>query len=518
MILLTVSPGPSPWELDVSCPKHDAAKEQFGAMPGIRWIPSERVRRGPAEAVRLACKALERAGVAKVREVRPDHASASALVALTTPGLREYQRDGAEWLARTVRDTGAALLADEMGIGKSAQAIAACDALGDEPTLIVCPAIVVPHWREQLKKFGLPDRWWRAMSYDAFRIAWKKDPASLTSFRRGVLDELHYLATSRSKRSVAVAEWRHASGAQLIGLTGTPMTAQPSNLWHPLDVLHPGRWGSWFLFTKRYCNGRYEEIPNLPEKPPVWHADGVSRPLELAERLRAVMLRRTKSEVAIELPSRTRRMHEIALPAKARKDLARAQATLDWQGRKASSVQSLLSNVEAYKIDAAVELAQEIVASGSRPLLLTTRKDTAQQLGRRLNAVVVDGDTDVSKRAAELRDAPIGVATMYSVTTGIDLVGFDSVIFTGLDWLPSTLLQAEARVHRIGQTRGVQIWYLIGLGTLDEIVRERVIDRLDAFDEIAGASSDGLAVDLRGGTDDELLASLCANIVRGAAA
>lgn len=518
VILLTVSPGPRSWELDVRCAYNEAASAQFKAIPGIRWDLTDRVRRGPAEAVRIACRELERAGIGRVREAGEPH-TFTEFPPIDMGVLRTYQRDGARWLAATVRDTGGALLADEMGIGKSAQAIAACDALGDVPTLIVCPAIVVPHWKGQLQRFGLPERWWRAMSYDAFRMAWRKDPRALSSFKRAVIDEMHYLSNSRSQRSTAIAAWRHAAGPQLIGLTGTPMTARPSDLWHPLDVLHPGRWGSWFTFTKRYCGGRYEEIPNMPERAPVWVADGVSRPLELAERLRAVMLRRTKAEVALELPARTRNMLEVSLPAKARRDLARAQAALDWRGRKAESVQALLSNVEAYKVDAAVELTQEIAASGGRPLLLTTRKETARDLGKRLpGSVVVDGDTDAADRGAMLADARIGIATMYSVTTGIDLVGYDSVIFCGLDWLPSTLLQAEARVHRIGQTRAVAVWYLVGQGTLDEVVRERVIDRLDTFEEIGGRSSDGLAQDLRGGSDEELLASLCANIVKGCAA
>jgi SNF2 family DNA or RNA helicase len=98
------------------------------------------------------------------------------------------------------------------------------------------------------------------------------------------------------------------------------------------------------------------------------------------------------------------------------------------------------------------------------------------------------------------------------VTTGIDLVGFDAVILVGLDWLPSKLLQGEARVHRQGQARAVAIWYLIGLETVDEVVRERVLDRLDMWEEILGKESTGMSNDLGGGTADEILGSLIARI------
>jgi len=168
-------------------------------------------------------------------------------------------------------------------------------------------------------------------------------------------------------------------------------------------------------------------------------------------------------------------------------------------------VSSLLSNVEAYKVDAAVSLARDVIASGGRPLLLTTRKATAAALGEALQCPVVDGDTPPQERQAILAAAPCGAATMYSVTTGIDLVGYDHVIFTGLDWIPATLLQAEARAHRIGQLRHVHVHYLIGMGTLDEIVRERVIDRLGMFEAvIGGAEGDeaAMAQDLGGGSED----------------
>ena len=124
------------------------------------------------------------------------------------------------------------------------------------------------------------------------------------------------------------------------------------------------------------------------------------------------------------------------------------------------------------------------------------------------------GDAPPAKRAELLTSGDgAAVATMYAVTTGIDLVEFDVVIFVGLDWLPSTLLQAEARLHRIGQRRPVTIYYLIGRGTLDEVVKERVIERLHNFVTLTGASGDEsqLAADLTDGDEDSLIAELVAH-------
>ncbi|MDX1410495.1 MAG: hypothetical protein R3330_20235, partial [Saprospiraceae bacterium] len=106
-------------------------------------------------------------------------------------------------------------------------------------------------------------------------------------------------------------------------------------------------------------------------------------------------------------------------------------------------------------------------------------------------------------------------ATMHSVTTSIDLVEFDCAIFVGLDYVPSRLLQAEARVHRTGQRRGVTIYYLIGAGTIDEVIQDRVISRLETFAQLTdGAEGDQaeLAQHLRGATDDELIAQIVAQV------
>ncbi len=130
---------------------------------------------------------------------------------------------------------------------------------------------------------------------------------------------------------------------------------------------------------------------------------------------------------------------------------------------------------------------------------------------------MVTGELPAAQRQARLADpqARAGVATMYSVEVGIDLVGYDVVIFAGLDWLPKTLLQAEARAHRIGQRRTVNVFFLVGLGTIDEVVRERVIDRLEAHETLTGNDAEGLLGTLAGAQDEE---SLLDAIVAGLAA
>jgi SWI/SNF-related matrix-associated actin-dependent regulator of chromatin subfamily A-like protein 1 len=242
-------------------------------------------------------------------------------------------------------------------------------------------------------------------------------------------------------------------------------------------------------------------------------ADGASHVEELSLRLRSVMLRRTKSEVALELPARTRTVIEVELPPKAKKALQAAAKALDWAGSAKAGVGSLLSQVEAYKVEAALELARDVIANGGRPLLLTTRKATAEQLADELRCPCAHGDnsTPENRRSILLSGDGAAVSTIDSVTTGIDLVQFDCVIFTGLDWVPSKMLQAEARIHRLGQSRGVTIYFLVGVGSIDEVVRERVIDRLEVIATLAGGDESVMASEL-GGNDDDILAALVAAV------
>lgn len=549
MILVTVTHHASDpyWAVRVTPSSYnEAAKTQLSAMPGLTWVRDKSTAngagyyKGPVEAARIVSATLEAAGIARVKwdggRVPPTDSYLGK--GLETTGLRDYQRDAVAWLRWELLTTRGALLADEMGLGKTAATISALDAACPEGRiLIVCPAVVVPHWEAQITRWGT--RFGHStgdleFSDDAAGRAFHRRVAKrwhVTSYEQAtkaganltwgavVLDEIHYLMNPKAVRSKAVAALLEANPQALrIGLSGTPMTARPSDLWHPLHLLHPERWGNQWQFQKRYCAGRYEEIKAIGKS--VWVADGSSHEAELATRLQAVMMRRTKAQVATELPKLTRQVIEVELPAKARRGLDGSILSATSDGPSAAPmrmrVADLLSASEEHKTSAAIDLARDIIASGGRPLILTLRRETADRIGTALLSPVVNGDTPANERAATLQQpgAPAGVATLASVTTGIDLIAFDCAIMVGLDWLPSAMLQGEGRVHRLGQDRPVTIYYLVGIGTIDEAVRERVIDRLDTFAVITGGdATGGMGLTLAGGTEEELLASLVSAVM-----
>lgn len=533
----------------------DVVREHGKNMPGVRWDRDRSRYMGPHCAIEAMATNLERLNAVVVVRREPDLTRlrgpwrlAPADLVGVHPGMRGYQLDGVGRCAGTIKATGAALLADEMGLGKTLQAITTMSAIGAMRPIVIAPAIVVPHWIAQIKKWrgerphespeSLPPghvvdaegRTWRVVSYEGFVIAQRGGNkrkgrhhiARLDDHDACVLDEIHHLMNSRSRRSRAIHDWiecqrKTATWCGVLGLSGTPMTARPRDLWHPLDVLWPTAWGTFFGFTKRYCDGHYEAVPGVGD---VWRSEGTSRSNELGQRLRHYMVRRTKAEVAVELPPLQRTVIEVELADKARRDSAKGARLAAKTGLGGSVVAQLLSGVETYKLDAAEALAREVIASGGTPLLLTTRKATAQELGQRLGCPVATGEMPVSRRAETLQTGargPVGcgAATLYSVTTGIDLVDFDTIVMVGLDWVPSNLLQGEARIHRIGQQAGsVSVYYLVGMGTIDEAVRSAVIDRLDTFVAVVGGDGERqMAGHLAGSeTDDDVLAGIVAGL------
>lgn len=521
-----------------------AVRDQMRLVPGSIWSREKRCYTAPEEALESVLQTLEKARVARVRREQAPATREPGRTLWRPLGpsrkgleLMKHQLEGIAFLREKLTAFSAAILADEMGLMKTAQAILACKP--GKLTVVVCPAVVATHWQDEIRDWAGEEAlvWtgkkkpklvadalaaspfrWLVMSYDMFRKLWPSLPIA----HQIIIDELHYLGSSKALRSKAVREYlqRCQSGCDaasshrkpsLIGLTGTPITAWLENLHNPLDLLFPGRFGTWWQFTARYCNGRFEPLEDklgrpildyegLPRR--VWRADGVSNLAELRSRLAHFLLRRTKKDSGIELPPRIRTTIPVDLPAGARKELRQ----LTREVRSPDALKRALRGVEVYKLDAAVELAEELRDAGNRVLLFTNRRAHARTLGERLKAPVVTGEDDPSERRDRLieNDAKVAVATMYSVTTGIDLTHFDSCIFVGLDWVPSNLLQAEARLHRPGQKKTVNVYFLIGRPSIDEHIRKVVVDRLETFSEVLGdgtASEKELAQELENRSD-----------------
>lgn len=443
--------------------------------------------------------------------------------------LREYQRDAVVFLLQEKR----AILADDMGLGKTASAITAATLTEASRILVVCPSYVRGVWhnthdRGEIGKWApdarnifhcigvknvslaagvRADADVAICHYDILHAwastlaAWKPDVV--------IFDEAHYLTNPDSQRTkAAVRVSREAS--YVWGLTGTPMTNRPKDLWGVLSTVVPGRFGDpeegFFRFGLRYCDAQKEAV--TPTKT-VWKFDGASHLPELRARMRHFMLRRTKSEVAKELPAKTRQVIRV--------DAGRRDVALTSLSGKSALRAALGAAADAKLTEYAAPVVREHLDAGRKVVVTSYRRSVAEWFAREFSGALIHGGIPMTKREAtllSLRGAEGGsllATTIDSTSTGIDLSYADVGILVELTYEPHELLQWEARFHRLTTKEPKLYQYLIARGTADELIADAVLAKLDVFAEAIGAIDGDLRSDMRE-KEEDIMADLYARL------
>jgi superfamily II DNA or RNA helicase len=494
-------------------------------VPLHRLLATVRERRalvtiGAGEVVRLAAPLIERLGrLADLAEDAPEGARVgrvhgAALAAdlgarladaaepaevPVPPGLRatlrDYQRDGFAFLARRAAWAPGAVLADDMGLGKTVQAIALLAHRGGR-SLVVAPTSVLPAWRDALARF-LPDLP-VALHHGAARGALPEAGAVLTSWDllardealgaarwdTVVLDEAHAAKNPRTRRAAAAAA---LDAGFRVALTGTPLENHLGELWSLFAVVVPGLLPAEDVFRARF------QHPIERERDP-----------ERLERLRALvhpfLLRRTKAQVARELPPRTELVEHVVLGRadRAAYDRLRRAAAATWADAAARDRFALLAALTRLrqlacdgrlvdpaaapgsKLGRLVELLLEVRAEGQRALVFS---EFTSLLGLAEPAIVaaglvalrLDGATSLAERERRVAAFQAGQADVFLLSrkaggTGITLTAASVVIHLDPWWNPATEDQASDRAHRLGQSAPVTVVRLVAKDTLEERV------------------------------------------------
>lgn len=488
------------WALDCTVEQH----EQLQDIPGLRYLPHGTVS-GTIDAVAVCCLRL---GLE-----HPEFTKKGSNNELLFPGdtLRPYQKAGVERLLSIMRQVGGAVLADDVGLGKTRQAHALGKILGGRKLAIV-PAYVRESWREELAKLGEKSisvispgaskrdqaEWatcisseWVICSYDMVekvsQVAFTGRPPDMV-----LMDEGHYLCGRRTKRSVTVENICTLTTYKLL-MTATPMYSRPRDFYRPLKILFGHRFGSPSAFDFAYCAGSLNTWGGIENK-------GASNENELRLRLSYYMIRREKKDVLKELPPLTRQVMWLD-PSKEAASVFHKQMTHKTPGGISEALEATLAG----KMDTAVELAIQV----RRFLLFTHRRSHAREMAHQLQqagtpCVCITGDMDTKARAESCRLAQAQgwgvVATIDSLGAGVNLQGVASYgIMHSIDWIPLKMVQAEGRLHRMGQLDPVQWVYLAMSGTMDEVVVRTVIEKLDQWRGVMGQHDQ---VDMRNALDD----------------
>ena len=460
---------------------------------------------------------------------------ALSVVATRAPRLHAallpFQREG---VAFALKREGRALIAHDMGLGKTLQALACLAHYAHEwPALVVVPASMRWPWVDALELW-LDERLVKPGDVNVVRDGGNTRIASKTSritivsypllsvesiraqceaaaFQVVVADESHYVKDSKAKRTKALVPILKRA-KRCVLLSGTPALNRPRDLFTQLDALRPGRMGSFSDFAKRYCDARM--------KPWGWDASGGSNLQELHGILtRTYMHRRLKSVVADQLPRKRRECVRFELAADAARvanEAARAlveslrgvrsdgsDSTRRFDALKALTAWGVVT-AQAKAGDVAARVAEILESgSGNKMLFFAHHHCMLDAMTNALRAarvphVRIDGTTPSLERAIAVRrfqeetELRVAVLSIQACGQGITLTAASDVVFGELHWVPAAMLQAEDRAHRIGQKHPVNVRYLCAAGTLDDIVWPAVSRKLEQI----GAALDGAGAGL----------------------
>ncbi|WP_432741750.1 SNF2-related protein [Methylobacter sp. G7] len=425
--------------------------------------------------------------------------------------LRHYQQQGLNWLQFLREYKFSGILADDMGLGKTIQTLAHLliekqSGRMSLPSLIIAPTSLMSNWRRETERFT-PDLkililqgterkqlFYKIRDYDLILTTYPlltRDEETLLEhdYHYLILDEAQVVKNPLSKAAQLV---RRIKSNHRLCLTGTPMENHLGELWTQFDFLMPGFLSDSATFKKRY------------RTPIEVHGDSEQRS-RLSRRVAPFMLRRTKQEVATELPPKTEIIRSVPLYPKqaalyesirltmekkvrdaiAQKGLSRSHITiLDalLKLRQTCCDPRTLRLVEAQKVqesaklDLLMELLPEQLEEGRRILVFSqfTRmialiEDalSAQKIGyTKLTGQTRNRDEAIERfKSGEVN---VFLISLKAGGVGLNLTEADTVIIYDPWWNPAAESQAADRAYRIGQDKPVFVYKLITENTVEE--------------------------------------------------
>lgn len=422
------------------------------------------------------------------------------------PTLFHYQDVGAAWLAEKKK----AILADEMGLGKTAQAIQACALLDLHNILVICPKTLIPTWRQEfalwqphwtvgvvhgstVARHQQWSRWTRVaiVSYETFRSDFTEVAA--IKWDGLIVDEAHRLRNRKARTTRDVTTLARTCPVTFL-LTGTIVTNHPADVWPLLHIVDRGRFRSFWKFAEAhhvvYTTGFG------------WTVGPVINPDAYVETLQPYVLRRTKADVATELPSKIviqewlePTEHQVAVQRQLLEDfytqsnghLTLVPTTIACMTRlrQAAIDPALISGggegLEGPKVSRLLEIIDEesrpVVVFSTFSSALHRLASTLQQRNRRVG--VISAHTDINERSrlvGRLQRSKLDVLLcgIKSGGVGLTLTAATTAVFLDKHWSPAINVQAQDRLHRVGQTEPVTIVELLTCGSIDEYVESIV--------------------------------------------
>jgi SNF2 family DNA or RNA helicase len=442
--------------------------------------------------------------------------------------LRPYQKIGLKWLWNLYHYDLSGILADDMGLGKTHQAMALLAACLNKPEnlqkkyLVVCPTSVIYHWQNLLKVF-LPNAKVKMFygsqrqlvdfeesfdllltSYGTLRSDIKE--ISKVKFEVSILDEMH---VAKNQTSQIHKSLKKLTSQMKVGLTGTPIENDLSELKALFDVVLPQYFPDSVTFKEQFVF-------------PIEKYDDYERKKLLKKMIAPFVLRRKKTEVLSDLPEK---IEEISYVDLSDEQKALYQQIVQEKRLKMNEMEEeenfyfhvfqlfnklkqvcnhpalVLQDVANYKnyqsgkfelfkellIEARNSKQKVVVFSQYLGMLEILRLHLEEE---KIGYAGIQGNTrDRKEQIEKFKEDPqceVFLASLQAAGVGIDLVSASIVIHYDRWWNPAKENQATDRVHRIGQTRGVQVFKLVSKDTIEEHIHDMILKKLELAQSIVG--------------------------------
>ncbi|MFC4930646.1 DEAD/DEAH box helicase [Massilia sp. GCM10023247] len=431
--------------------------------------------------------------------------------------LRDYQLDGLSWMQFLREYDLAGILADDMGLGKTVQTLAHILTEKEagrltSPALVIAPTSLMTNWQEEAARFAPSlkvlllqgkermDLFDQIEQADIVLTTYALLPRDEEKLREHhyhlvILDESHYIKNTRSKAAQTAGS---LNARHRLCLTGTPLENHLGELWSQFHFLLPGLLGEEKAFNTQFRH-------------PIERQDDPVRRMLLNRRIRPFLLRRTKDNVAKELPEKTEMVRRVELTGPQRdlyetvrlamdkkvreeidrKGVARSQIVIleallklrqvccDPRLVKAMPSKKNTAAISA-KLTDLMQMVDDLLEEGRKILVFSQFTSMLALIEEELAArgiryAILTGETrDRSAQVAAFQQGavPIFLISLKAGGVGLNLTAADTVIHYDPWWNPAAENQATDRAWRIGQDKPVFVYKLIAKGTLEEKIQQ----------------------------------------------
>ena len=462
--------------------------------------------------------------------------------------LYPYQVDGAMWLAYTKRG----ILGDEMGIGKTRQAIAAA-LLETNGGVVVCLAsgkistwareivnidshatVIVINSGNDIQQYNIGNgSSWVVINYDLLDKH-VSDIPTLHPVNTVILDEAHYIKEASNIRSKAAVKLCNMAERVYL-LTGTPVMNRPIELFNLLKAIRHPLGENWFTFAMRYCGAYQRKIKKWVTNPMTGQRElreikfldvkGATNLEELRTKLSTAYLRRTKVVLGDKLPPLVEENVLTKLGTKYQKEYQdawenyftnlelrlNADDDIDEDEKNAKlmnaemaqhlvEMQKLKQIASLSKVERIIADTENALEQGEQVIIFTQYKETLQQLKAGLKnhkPVSISGEDNQDARIKAIDAFQSGASKVFigntkAAGTGINLYAASIVYFADLEWTPALHQQAVSRAHRNGQQKQVNAYFYVAENTIDVDIVKALEDKKLVIAELLDGKSDSI--------------------------